>query len=82
MKRMIDSLDTTRKAQSKELSRQIKLDEVLAEKEVAESIMEELEERITDLAGEDRKQPKQRGAFSIREGNDPDDDLLFDYDIL
>lgn len=83
MKRMIDNLDSTRKAQTKELSRQIKLDQVLAEKEVAESILEELEERISDLAGEERKfNSKERGAFAIREGNDPDDDLLFDYDIL
>lgn len=46
MQRMIADLDSTRKGN---------LDQAMAEKEVAEAMLEELEERITDLALEERK---------------------------
>lgn len=51
--------------------------------------MEELEERITDMAAENNNHPMPNAnppddekPFKVNAGNDPDDEFLFDYDIL
>ena len=57
MQKMIADLDSTRKAQADKLAQQAQIDQEEADREVAEAIMEELEERITDIAAEIDSRP-------------------------
>lgn len=57
MQKMIADLDSTRKAQADKLAQQAQIDQEEADREVAEAIMEELEERITDIAAEFESRP-------------------------
>ena len=56
---------------------------------MAEAIMEELEERVADMNAEKNNYPMPNvnlpdfeKPFQVKAGNDPDDELLFDYDIM
>ena len=57
MQKMIADLDSTRKAQADKLAQQAQINQEEADREVAEAIMEELEERITDIAAEIDSRP-------------------------
>lgn len=77
MQRLIQNLDCTRKTQAADLSRLSNMDKRQSNKEITDAMAEEVAEMF-----EDNKHSSKKEAFSIRHGDDPLDDYLFDIDIL